>query len=1143
HWTNNGTFTHNSGKVTFSGALAANLAGTSVTTFYNMEVNKTSNAILTQTAATATVNTPGTLIMTAGIFTTGTNQYTGTGGFVATGGDFQEAYITGGPILPQLTGTGLYSITGGTVTLNGGGAQTLRNYAGGASTYNNLYFSNSGAKTITGTTVINGDVTVTGTATITANSAFVQDPTNTFTYNSTGTSQLTASTAVSVGAFVENAGGTLDINQSNFTVAGNWTKSAGTFTNTGTSRVLFTSTLGTQTYTDNGTVLNQVTVNNGGGVTLSNDMTIALNLTFTTGLITTAANNVILNATGTTVTGASQANGYVNGNLRKNMAAGASAARTFETGTSATYAPAILTFSACGGGYITVATNNGDQSAIYITTMDPNKTVNLNWQISNTSAGALTYTADFVYQAANEDASYSYSAASVLRYDGLVWNATTLGTANALDVSITGVATPAVGNTDYYEIGDDYNAPNVYNRVSNGTYSWSLASTWIQNRTGTVTASGTTALVGTGTSFTTDLIAGDIIMLQSTPGTTYTVASITDNTHLTLSAVATFSGAYGREHVPNINDFVNIGNSNVNTGTTIINMDLAAAGSINRMQFNAMSNNYTLAHTTASVLTVVTSVIMQQGTGAKTNLWNISTGNATVTGSLVIGNAVNTASDIASVTISTGTLTISDNLIFEAGSVANAANASLIITGAGTVNLGGVFQLDNGTAPYYGTFTPGATSIFNYNSATINQTLNLKSTAPAVTYANLYLNNTFTTGVTQGAAITAANVTGNLSVQTGIFNNGGFAIAGVAAKIFTVANGSTFNMTGAAVFPTGFGTFTFGATSNTYYKQGASVAVYAVASPGYGNLYLTPSGAFTLSFGASSYFVQGMMTIGDGTNTTTVHASAATATVNVTGDIVISTNATLDCSAFALNIFAGGNWTNNGGTFTPGAYTVTFNGTGVQNIQGTVAAQTFNNMVVAKTAGTLLSASGSTTTLTVGGTFTNTTGNFTAPATFTITGNATLSAGTVTATDLTFTGASWINNGGTFTHTGTLYLNNVGANQQFNGTAASQTFNNITLNNTAKTLSAGGSTVTLIINNLTSSGSGSLTSPATFTIKGNVLWTGTGTWIMGATTNLAGDITFSGGTLTPGTNFTFNGTTAQTLGGTSTYPAFTNLTM
>jgi len=54
--------------------------------------------------------------------------------------------------------------------------------------------------------------------------------------------------------------------------------------------------------------------------------------------------------------------------------------------------------------------------------------------------------------------------------------------------------------------------------------------------TGTITTNGTTAVVGSGTAFTTDLKVGGTI--KTAGGSYYVIASITDNTHLTLTTTA-----------------------------------------------------------------------------------------------------------------------------------------------------------------------------------------------------------------------------------------------------------------------------------------------------------------------------------------------------------------------------------------------------------------------------------------------------------------------------------------------------------------------------------------------------------------------------------------------------------------------------
>ncbi len=110
-----------------------------------------------------------------------------------------------------------------------------------------------------------------------------------------------------------------------------------------------------------------------------------------------------------------------------------------------------------------------------------------------------------------------------------------------------------------------------------------------------------------------------------------------------------------------------------------------------------------------------------------------------------------------------------------------------------------------------------------------------------------------------------------------------------------------------------------------------------------------------------------------------------------------------------------------------------------------MATQTFYNVIVNKTAGTLLSVGGSTTTLNVTN-FTETLGNFTAPSTLNIYGNAILTMGTFTSGANINIGGNWTNNGGTFApNTGTVTFN--GGSAQLIGGTTVTTFNNIVLNN------------------------------------------------------------------------------------------------
>src|SRR6185436_4078755 len=89
-----------------------------------------------------------------------------------------------------------------------------------------------------------------------------------------------------------------------------------------------------------------------------------------------------------------------------------------------------------------------------------------------------------------------------------------------------------------------------------------------------------------------------------------------------------------------------------------------------------------------------------------------------------------------------------------------------------------------------GVFTAGTGSTVNFTGTGAGQTIDVTN----LTYANVQVNNTSGSGATLGAAITSANVTGNLSVQSGTLNNGGFAITLASAKNFSVSSGATFNL-------------------------------------------------------------------------------------------------------------------------------------------------------------------------------------------------------------------------------------------------------------------------------------------------------------------------------------------------------------
>src|SRR6185369_17261424 len=90
----------------------------------------------------------------------------------------------------------------------------------------------------------------------------------------------------------------------------------------------------------------------------------------------------------------------------------------------------------------------------------------------------------------------------------------------------------------------------------------------------------------------------------------------------------------------------------------------------------------------------------------------------------------------------------------------------------------------------------------------------------------------------------------------------------------------------------------------------------------------------------------------------------------------------------------------------------------------------------------------------------------TASNSMTVEGDVILGSGTIFAAGAFthYVGGNWTNNGGTFTNTGsTIYFMNTLANQQINGTAATQVFNNLTIAKSSRKLIIGGSTTTATV--------------------------------------------------------------------------------
>ncbi len=285
--------------------------------------------------------------------------------------------------------------------------------------------------------------------------------------------------------------------------------------------------------------------------------------------------------------------------------------------------------------------------------------------------------------------------------------------------------------------------------------------------------------------------------------------------------------------------------------------------------------------------TVNGNVTVSNATFNATNSWNINAASATVTGNVTVGSGTAQSTRIAKIAVTTGTLTIAGNLTY---SVGNAASGIVDLSGGtATLNIAGNISLNSA-----GTLQRGTSSTVNYNGSTAAQTVTVGS---AISYYNLSLNNTSAAGVSLAAAITSSNVSGNLSVQSGLFNNGGFAITGNLSKQFSLSNGATLRLTGSSAMPTGFGIFNIGISSTVEF---AGTQSQTIAAFNYGHLTSSSSGSRTLT---SAGIIGIMGTFTPGSNVYTVTGS--TMSFNGSNQVIPVFNGSTGYNNLTINQLSG----------------------------------------------------------------------------------------------------------------------------------------------------------------------------------------------------------------------------------------------
>jgi hypothetical protein len=647
-------------------------------------------------------------------------------------------------------------------------------------------------------------------------------------------------------------------------------------------------------------------------------------------------------------------------------------------------------------------------------------------------------------------------------------------------------------------------AATVTNRVT-GAANWNTAATWIQNRTGTVTFTNASMnVIGVGTSFTTELAVGDVLILQASPGTVRgTIFSITSNTQLTLvaNAGANANGAYGRQQVPGSSDDVVIGNTNLASPAVTLTLNVASA-TVNSLTFTATTVANALTHSGTNALTVSNNVIVNQPTGAVTVAWNINGGSGTVNGNVTIGGANTTAGRIARIAVTSGSLSCAGAVNYTANTTAateviavstgsisftnglTLSSGTLAVTSTGTINLNGGLSFGSANTPSFSTV---ANSNINFGG-------NLTATTTALAFIATS-NTTFTANanITPAAAINF----GRLKVNSGV-------TATLAGSVIVAGNLTVDGMLAGAVM------ITLSVNATTVAGNNGTIA-----------------GSITTAV-AHSVVVGTVLTIQTNFSITAAVAITNNGSVTIQGDLTGSAVGSTWTNAANSSLTARGALLTTG-TLTASANpnTVTYNSTtAAQTVKGT----TYRNLVIDKSA--------QTATLGLATTVNN---------------DFTVTTGTLNTLLFTLGVAGHFVVNGTLSGTGVITLSGAGKNIDGTGSISNTAILTITAAHTVPaTASLSISGTIAIVGAATVTNNGTITTSAVGGITGSVL-SSTWTNATNSTVNIAGPllalgtlnaaanantVNYSGATQTAkaGTYYhlIFSGSAAKTAGGALT---------
>ena len=803
-----------------------------------------------------------------------------------------------------------------------------------------------------------------------------------------------------------------------------------------------------------------LTISGSGTKTMAASENVRGVLTFTAATITTGANTLYLTSTGTV----SRTSGHVIGNFKKYVATGPTS-KTFEIGNTGNYTPVTVAFgNVTIAGDLTASVISGDHANIGTSTIDPVKSVNRNWTLTNSGITFTTYDGTFTFVAGDLDVGAATANFIVGRYSA-GWTYPTVGTKTSVSTQATGMA--AFGD---YQLGEIVCIPPNISQIPASTILNYKFSGNANDEAGT----------NNGT-------------LQNSPTLAADRFSIANKAY-------TFNGS--SQYVSTANSYANPTNFTVSiwfkTATTsggkligFGNLQTGSSGNYDRHIYMNNAGQVYFGVYTGSVVTVNSPLSYND------NSWHLATATLSSSAGMVLYiDGVTVASNANTIAENyTGQWRIGyDNLsgwpsqptsLYFNGTLDDALvyHTALNSTQVATLFNSPDGAGNNGPVCAGATLTLTATTV---SGATYTWTgpnsFTSSSQNPSLSYSSAYAG-VYTVQVTTGGCFATAytNVisntnsgqwTGNISTDWAVGDN--WCSGTVPTSSTNVIVNSTAARMPSIISSVACNDLTINAGATLTISATGTLNIAGILT---NNSTITNDGTVNFNGTSGQQTFSGVSSFYNITlsNTSGLLLPAA---IIVNNNLLI-TAGTLNANNF--NIEVKGNWTNNVSTtaFTAGTATVTFNGSAAQSIGGTFATA-FNNLTTAN--------SGSTVTLN---------------ANTSIGGNLSVSSGTF---DLAAYTANRSSSGGTLTVSAGATLKIGGTNTY----PANFTTNTLAVASTVEYSGAAQTVKGLAYGNLTISGTGtdSKTADANITVNGT-LTLSNGILVNGAYLTMADGTTIS----------------------------------